>query len=119
METRDVTALFDERIRHVFKGKEELTNFFLKHERKKIVIENTQTQIRLAELGRGNKFDIWKLKLMVNSIADFFCRTALTQKEQTLMTAAQKAMFQADQSMKEQAEGLAKEIMVEVPDANT
>ena len=55
---KEVTLLFDARVRKVFHTKPTILRFLLKHERKDLFIDNLQKEIRVAEFKLGNEFDL-------------------------------------------------------------
>lgn len=111
MEESRIRQIFDARIKKVFHEKDGVRNYLINHERKPLVIQGLQIQLRIAQLGRKHKLSVRDMTIMIESMADFFSRTAIQYKEQLIMSEVQKAMKKAEASQLENAKGLASEVM--------
>lgn len=85
----EVQKIFDDKIRDAFKKRPDLKKFFLKHERKKLCIENLCEQIKLAEFAVTVKLDGEKYRNMIEQVAVMFCRGAIGQKENEIASKAE------------------------------
>ena len=104
----EVEKEFDSEVKDIFKDKSTLINFFLKHERKKNVIENIQREIKIAEWRVGHLVDSVTRKQIVKTVVKMFCELALKKKEQDIMSDNEKTRLisQADyiKNLEEEAE---------------
>lgn len=90
-----IEKIFNARVTKVFGERPELLRFFLKHERKRLVLDNLVEQVRKAEWMLGGKMNSdasgrEKFVTMVEGTADLFCRAAIGQKEGEVMSAAER-----------------------------
>lgn len=90
-----IEKIFDARIRKVFKERRDLMNFFLKHERKRLVLDSLVEQVRLAEWTLGGKMNSdadgkAKFEAMVENTADLFCHAAIGNADLKVMSDAEK-----------------------------
>ena len=90
-----IEKIFDARIKKVFGQRPDLLKFFLKHERKKLALDNLVEQVKQAEWVLGGKMNSdasgrEKFTKMVEGTADLFCRAAIGQKEGEIMSSAER-----------------------------
>jgi len=88
MFSANVEKIFDNWIQIKFAHKNDLKNFLLKHERKKLVIENTCYQILRAE-NYNVLADINKYKTVIESCANIFAKVALEHVEKSMKSKIQ------------------------------
>jgi len=85
MYTRLIEQNLDDFIRHTFREKTDLKNFLLRHERKQLVIDNIDNQIRLAELGY-RKLNRGKILQLIEAGCKMFVRAALQHAEEARLS---------------------------------
>lgn len=97
-----ITTSFDDEIRRIFATKSEMGNFLLRHERKKLCIENLMKEIRMMELGKAVTLDRDKIEYLGKEFAKTFAKICLLHEERKCMTSLQKSIEQ--QKIAEDAE---------------
>lgn len=90
-----ILKIFDARLRKVFKERRDLLNFFLHHERKRLVIDNLCEQVSKAEWMLGGKMSNdakgkAKFEAMIENTADLFCHACIGNHDQKTLSAAEK-----------------------------
>ena len=95
--------MFDGEIRRVLGTKPEVMNFVLNHERKSKCIENIMQQVFIIEKRRLKMSPI-TMRRLIGDVARTFAKAALTEKEQQLMSEAQKRALTAQQDYIKDAE---------------
>ncbi len=90
-----IEKIFDARIRTVFEKRPDLMNFFLKHERKRLPLDQLVEQVKKAEWMLGGKMandanGKAKFHAMVESTADMFCHAAISNRDINVMSRAEK-----------------------------
>lgn len=104
-----VRVIFKERIEEKFKDKHELKGFLVNHERFHLVVNNLIDEIREIEK-RSLKFDLMKMRPLINDVADVFMRAALEQKHQQMMSANARRELDAKNSRMADAKEMIKEL---------
>lgn len=104
----DVEKIFDEHLKAKLGQKPEVLQFLLRHERKKLCLENLCGEIRVCEFKLGNSFFNAELyRKTIQDVARLFAETALEFAEQGHLTHLEKARRIEEAS---QYEALSKEI---------
>lgn len=84
-----ITKAFDEKLTNLFSSKPEVLNFLINHERKHISIGNLEREINKLE-NTHIRLDLKKLTMIVRDFANMFAHAALINKEQSIMSSAEK-----------------------------
>lgn len=86
-----VEKIFDDHVRKQLGHKKNVADFIINHERKPEILKNICTQILTAEhKGRRLYIDSVRFSQLIRAGADIFIGAALEQKEQSLLTQAEK-----------------------------
>ena len=91
----DVTKRFDNALTDAFKIKQNVLNFLLNHERKKLVIDKLCEQILLAERG-VIIMTAEKYQSLIKDIALFFAQNAILHKEEQILSDTERLRRIAD-----------------------
>ena len=79
----EIEKLFNAFIEKTFKNRRDLMTFFLKHERKKICIDNLCEQIQGVERRRYSlTFNSTIYKRLINDVAKMFCDACLLHQDE-------------------------------------
>lgn len=118
----DIKKIFDQFIEEKFRPRPDLKRFFLNHPRKGICIDNLCEQIALCEKRIYSiTFNSATYRDTIRQIAKMFCETALTQREQSLLSDAEKTRIrrhnEQDQRTDEVIEEMKKDGLIEDHDA--
>ena len=89
-----IKAVFDAHIKKAFKSRPDLARYFLNHERKNLCLNNLVEEVKKAEWMLGGKMEgeggKEKFILMVEQTASLFCRAAIGQRENEVMSSAER-----------------------------
>jgi len=89
----EIQTVFDQELKDTLFTKPEVLKFIIDHERKGLCLDNLHTQIRLAEFTTfPRKETIFQL---IKDFARTFAKVALDQKEQDLLSAAEKKRLES------------------------
>lgn len=90
-----IQKIFDARIQKVFGERRDLMNFFLRHERKNLCLNNLVDQVKQAEWTLGGKMandaeGKAKFEAMIENTADLFCRACIGDHDKRTLSDAEK-----------------------------
>jgi len=91
-----IQSRFDNWIKFKFEPLPEIVKFLLKHERKELCLKNLCREIQTIEIRKGTPLKVEDLSEIVDMTARLFSSNALTIKEQSLMSDAQKRKIAED-----------------------
>lgn len=81
----DVRKIFDDYLTKKFKTNQSILNFFMKHERKEICLNNLCAEIMAIE-NRRLDFNAYTYVELIEAVAKMFCERSLTVQDQKLMS---------------------------------
>ena len=88
---------FEKQIRSTFNGKDDLIRFFLKHPLREKCFEKVHSEITKIELKRPGLITDDMIRVLSGNFALMFCKQALFDKEQDIITESQKIKQQKEQ----------------------
>jgi hypothetical protein len=94
-DSSDVRRLFDEALVEKFKTMPEILNMLLKHERKKICLDNLCAEI-IRMNGRRLLFEVDTFKQVIETTAQMFARQALRKAEQDALSSIERIRLQTE-----------------------
>lgn len=100
-----ITTDYDNFIKRIFAEKSELKNFFLRHERKELLIKNLIHQIQLCELSNKVYLKRNTITSLVEDVTRNFCRLAINHKEQQIRSSFVKLMDEFGNKIQTNANG--------------
>jgi hypothetical protein len=118
--TNDLRKQFDHWIVSKFETMPDVRDMLMNHERKNAVLETMATQIRLFELGNWKDHNraVMYRKLIVETVADMFSRTALEYAEQQALSDLEKSRLRSEatriEDLKEQFAEMQKDATTDV-----
>lgn len=90
MDSREISRIFEKKVRALFVGKNEVINFILKHQRRHICENNLRLEVFNGELKFGIRMDSVRVKKIIEAGAEIFSRAALNHHEFQMMTDSEK-----------------------------
>lgn len=115
----DVTTRFDSWISTTFSEKTEIKNYLLRHERKKVCLENLCAQILRAEAKVRVRMDQAKFHALIDTTARMFCKAAIDSRVAYLASDAEKSRLQRVVDNEQEMEKIVSETVKEIqPDGS-